>query len=112
MKLIVCLPCNEVFSLGRTYRECQGNHCGGQYVDNLNAKVWGDPKKYFVLGFQNGSFINAMSDQFHNGDPKETFVYGGDMCCVKGREFTAFVIPEAATSVVRVKRKFKIIDEH
>ena len=109
MKLICCAKCNQVFNLSFKYRECDGGHGGGQYTDNLNAKVWGDLATIFVLGFANTSFISAMRDQLQDGDRKDNFFYGGNMT-PKGREFTAFVIPEAAGSVTRSMDKFEPIE--
>lgn len=100
MKLILCVKCNEVFSLSREYRECKDGHCGGQYVDNLNAEVWGDPEKMFVLGFANGTLTSALRGQLNEGDlaPRHMPGYG---TVSPGREFDAFVIPESASSVKR-----------
>jgi hypothetical protein len=97
-----------VFNLSHTYKECNGGHGGGQYVDNLNAKVWGDPAQIFVLGFANSSFISALRDQLNKGDKEADFFYAGKMT-PKGREFTAFIIPEAADSVERTLEKFEPI---
>lgn len=109
MKLLCCVKCNEVFNLSFDYRECSGNHGGGQYVDRLNAKVWGDLTNIFVLGFANTSFVSAMHNQLEHGDRPADFYYAGKMT-PKGREFTAFVIPEAADSVVRVLERFEPIE--
>ncbi len=109
MKLFCCGKCNEIFNLSMTYQECKGGHGGGQYVDNLNAKVWGDPTRIFVLGFANTSFIGALRDQLNEGDRRDDFFYGGRMT-PKGREFTAFIIPEAADSVQRVLDRFDPIE--
>lgn len=108
MKLFTCGTCNQIFNLSIKYRECDGGHGGGQYIDRLNAKVWGDPTRIFVLGFANTSFIGALRDQLHSGDRRDDFFYGGKMT-PKGREFTAFVIPEAADSVIRVLERFEPI---
>jgi len=105
MKLLCCAKCSEVFNLSFNYKECQGGHGGGQYLDNLNAKVWGDPTNIFVLGFANSSFTGALRDQIQQGDRKDLFFYAGSMT-PKGREFTAFVIPDAADSVERVLDRF------
>lgn len=109
MKLFACLICNQVFNFSHTYKECDGKHGGGQYIDRLNAKVWGDPARIFVLGFANTSFIGALRDQLHTGDRPADFYYAGKMT-PKGREFTAFVIPEAADSVIRVLDRFEPIE--
>jgi hypothetical protein len=105
MKLLCCIRCNEIFSLSHTYKECDGKHGGGQYIDNLNAKVWGDEKQVFVLGFANSSFISALRSQLAEGDSKEMMSYAGQMT-PKGRDFTAFVIPDAADSIIRVADPF------
>lgn len=110
MKLICCIKCNQVFSLSYGYKECNGGHGGGQYIDNLNAKVWGDPKQVLILGFANSSFIGALRDQIHNGDSEDKFFYAGKMT-PRGREFTSFVIPEAADSIIRTLEKFEPIGE-
>lgn len=109
MKLLCCGRCNEVFNLSFDYRECKGGHGGGQYIDRLNAKVWGDPTRIFVLGFANTSFIAALRDQLNSGDRPADFYYAGKMT-PKGREFTAFVIPEAADSVIRVLDRFEPVE--
>jgi len=109
MKLFCCGKCNQIFNLSFTYRECEGQHGGGQYIDRLNAKVWGDPTRIFVLGFANTSFIGALRDQLNSGDRPADFYYAGRMT-PKGREFTAFVIPEAADSVIRVLDRFDPVE--
>lgn len=106
MKLICCTTCNQVFNLSHTYKECDGGHGGGQYTDQVNAKVWGDLTKIFVLGFANSSLVSALRNQIQHGDLAPNFSYGGETVS-KGRDFTAFVIPESAHSVVRVPNKFE-----
>jgi len=105
MKLLCCVKCNDVFSLWYDYRECKGGHGGGQYIDSLNAKIWGDEKEVFVLGFANSSFESALGQQYREGDSTEMMPYAGKMT-PKGRDFTAFIIPEAADSIERVKERF------
>ena len=109
MKLLLCAKCQQVFNLGFKYRECDGNHCGGQYIDHLNAKVWGDLPNAFVLGFSNSSLTGALRDQLHIGDQSPSYLPGYGMT-PKGREFTAFVIPDAASSVERVLERFEPIE--
>lgn len=109
MKLLCCIKCNQVFNLWFDYQECRGGHGGGQYVDRLNAKVWGNPKEIFILGFTNNSFISALRHQMVLGDlPAEDMPSYG--MTPPGREFTAFVIPDAATSIVRVEERFEPIE--
>jgi hypothetical protein len=110
MKLLCCTKCNQVFNLSRYYKECDGQHGGGQYIDNLNAKVWGDPARIFVLGFANNSFVGALRDQLQIGDRPADFYYAGKTTS-KGREFTAFVIPSAVDSVIRVVDRFEPIED-
>jgi hypothetical protein len=106
MKLLCCVKCNQIFNLNRDYQECKGNHGGGKYVDNLNAKVWGNNQTIFVLGFANPSFTQALRDQIQFGDSSEMFAYVGGLT-PKGREFTAFVIPDSANSIIWVDDKFE-----
>lgn len=108
MKLLCCSICNQVFNLSNVYTECQGGHGGGQYTDRLNAKVWGPKDKVFVLGFANGSFIDALRSQIRHGDSDELMHYAGKMTPV-GRAFTAFVIPDSADSILRVAERFEPI---
>jgi hypothetical protein len=109
MKLLCCAKCNQVFNLSFEYTECKGGHGGGQYIDRLNAQVWGDLANIFVLGFANTSLTSALRDQLNSGDQPADFYYAGKMM-PKGREFTAFVIPEAADSVIRVPNRFDPIE--
>lgn len=105
VKLLLCVVCNQIFNLSHTYAECRGAHGGGQYVDEVNAQVWGDREKIFVLGFANGSLVSALREQIQDGDLDEKMRYGGGFETV-GRDFTAFIIPESASSVERVAKRF------
>jgi hypothetical protein len=58
-------------------------------VTNLTAKIWGTKELITTLGFANTSFIDAVRKQIIEGDSKTG----------RGREFTAFVIPNSAGSV-------------
>lgn len=107
MKLLFCIDCNTIFNLSRTYTECKCGKGGGHYVNSLDAKVFGDPKKVFVLGFANSSFERAIVSQAISGDSTEMMPYAGKMT-PKGRDFTAFVIPDAADSIIRVDSKDKM----
>ena len=95
MKLLCCARCNEVFSLGYDYKECSGKHGGGKYVTNITAHIWGTKELIITLGFANTSFINAAKQQIMEGDSKTG----------RGREFTAFVIPNSADSVRRYETR-------
>ena len=100
MKLLLCAKCNEVFNLGYTYKECAGGHGGGMYIGDINARVWGPKERIFVLGFANGSMVQALRDQIASGDLPKTMRYAGETVS-PGRDFDAFVIPESAPSVTR-----------
>ncbi len=104
MKLLFCAKCEEIQKLWFEYKECKCGQCGGQYTDNLNAKIWGNPETTFVLGFANRSFIQALRDQMIIGDSEIKMNYAGEVT-TKGRDFTAFVIPNAARSVKRFLTK-------
>jgi hypothetical protein len=87
MKLLLCVKCNEIFSLavGRV-KSCKGEHVSGQYLeDGLIAEVEGNG---YVLGIANRSLAKALTA----GDLPEG-----------GRPFDAFVIPDGAPTVVRRK---------
>jgi hypothetical protein len=100
VKLLVCRSCTDVFSLRHKERTCSCGLCGGRYVDDLEAEVWGPDDGFWVLGFENSSLSRAIRDQITLGDRVEVMggVYGDQ---VKGREFNAFIIPESARTVVR-----------
>ena len=106
MKLILCGKCNEVFNLSHTYQECKGGHGGGQYIDHVNAKIWGPKERIFVLGFANSSLVEALQDQLRYGDQAPTYMPGYGTT-PPGRDFTAFIIPDAAASVRRVEERFE-----
>lgn len=100
MKLILCPACSDVVSLRVGHdRSCHCGKIGGRYVDDLTAEVWGTG---FVLGFSNQSLVSALREQQTHGDLTEPLggIYGNE---VKGREFVAFVIPDSAPTVRRVK---------
>lgn len=100
MKLILCEKCSDVVALKVAMRTCMCGESGGQYVDDLNAEVWGP---CFKLGFSNFSLVNALRAQKFDGDLKETMPYAGGYV-TKGRDFQAFVIPESAETMKRVEK--------
>ena len=104
MKLLLCVTCNEVFNLSHTYKECSGGHGGGRYINDLDANIWGPSDKIFCLGFANSTLVDALRAQINKGDSTEMMSYGGKLT-PKGRRFEAFIIPDAADSVVRMKDK-------
>ena len=98
MKLLLCTSCSEIFNLAKEEKSCSRGCSGGKYIDNINAHIWGPWDSTFCLGFANSSFIGALRNQKLLGDSEERFSYiGKDVA--KGREFTAFVIPDSAESV-------------
>ena len=103
MKLLACRNCSDVFSLRSEERTCECGSCGGRYVDSLHAEVWGAEDFYFVLGFDNQTLSRAIREQIDFGDSKEIMggIYGNE---VRGRNFSAFIIPESARSVKRENR--------
>ena len=108
MKLLCCEICGEIFNLGHSFKECSGSHCGGNYINNIDAKVFiTDRTQQFVLGFATGSFEGALRQQIILGDSNSRMPYAGGMVA-KGRDFTAFIIPESAESVIRVKTKAEL----
>lgn len=84
MKLIVCPKCSYVFGLKQEPLFCLCGKSGGEYIDNLNAVIWGDA---IPLGFANWSFIAALREQPESG---------------MGKNFEAFVIPKVCPTVKRV----------
>lgn len=100
MKLILCTSCSDVFKLSAQPRSCACGKCSGQYTDNLNAEVSVGDQGY-VLGFANSTLVQALRSQREHGDLTEKMggIYGDE---VKGREFTAFIIPNSAPTVRRI----------
>lgn len=102
MKLLLCLKCDDVFSL-RTeqVRECLCKASSGGYeADGLSAFYKGPA---LMLGFANSTFSNAIREQLvkcDEGLPKMGG-FGPYAQELKGRDFTAFVIPESASSIQR-----------
>lgn len=102
MKLLQCFSCGDIFNLTIDYKECSCKAISGNYrEDGLHADVWMPNRKSgVVLGFANRSYRTATHYQFWEGDSTETMEYCGRKE-VKGRDFTAFIIPEAAPTVHR-----------
>lgn len=76
MKLIYCLDCDDIVRLTSEKKYCYCGRCYGYYTDKLNAIYHG--KNVIPLGFDNLSFMYAISEQPTEG---------------RGKEFNAFVIP-------------------
>ena len=101
MKLLVCLLCDDVFSLRSRKRTCQCKSSSGKYLkDNLTAEFSGP---CLLLGFANSTYIQAVRDQVKLGDdglvPMGFGPYSQEL---KGRDFTAFVIPDSAKTAKRI----------
>lgn len=102
MKLLMCTACNTVFNLKMGEdRKCDCGACGGRYIDPINAEYWGNPSTTFMLGFANSTLVSAIRAQREHGDSTDTMPYAGRQVA-KGREFTAFIVPESAPSIVRL----------
>ena len=100
MKLLVCLLCDDVISLRSRKRSCQCKASSGKYLsDKLTAEFTGP---CLLLGFANNSYGHAVREQVNTGDngllPMGFGPYGGEL---KGRDFTAFVIPASAKTAIR-----------
>lgn len=94
MKLLMCLECADIFSLSKKEKVCGCGKTKGRYIDNLNAEYSGNAQP---IGFANGSFMEAIKVQrIENKKPKAK-----NECC-KGVEFTAFFIPDSATSIEKI----------
>lgn len=93
MKLVLCHTCSSVFSLStKNTKWCDCGAVSGIYTDNLNSEVIGIKGKFQVLGFANGSLIDAVRKQ----------TWHGDLDGFYGRTFEAFIIPEKAPTVTRI----------
>jgi len=84
MKLIFCPECGDVRALNYEITLCNCQNSGGQYIDNINAEIWGNA---IPLGFRVRDFRQAIANQPLEG---------------MGREFLAFIIPMNCSSVERL----------
>jgi hypothetical protein len=93
MKLILCKKCHDVYKLST--KQTRGCNCGltwGYYLtDGLKAEV-SDNEYTQVLGFHNGTLLEALSKQNREGDREDGF----------GHQFIAFLMPDNAPNVVKV----------
>lgn len=104
MKLLICTWCNSVFNLKKNeIKTCSCGRCGGQYTNEIDAEYWGDKQTTYLIGFANSTLVTALRDQRDLGDSTQTMPYAGKNVA-KGREFTAFVIPDSTPSVRRIGR--------
>lgn len=96
MKLLLCLDCYDIFLLTREVRSCKCGNTTGRYIDSLNAEISGNCNP---IGIANTSFAKALRiQQIENKN------YDGnkDTCC-EGARFEAFIIPDWAKSIKRIK---------
>jgi len=94
MNLLMCLECGDIFNLTKKEKSCGCGKTRGRYVDELNAEYEGNAQP---IGFANGGFIEAIKVQRIENKKKKP----KNECC-KGVEFTAFFIPDAATSLCKI----------
>ena len=88
MKLILCPKCSDVIKLTESYQTCECGKSAGNYIDDLNAEIFG---KAIPIGVANESFIQALRNQPESG---------------QGKTFTAFVIPKKCPTI-KVHKKIK-----
>ncbi len=86
MKLVFCPECHDVFKLQYDHKQCMCGKSGGKYTDEINAIIEG---MAIPLGFSNGSFVKALKQ----------YPFEAKM----GERFEAFIIPENAPTVKRIK---------
>lgn len=96
MKLLMCLDCMDIFNLTYKDKFCGCGKTKGKYTDNLNAEYSGNAQP---IGFANGSFRQAYQEQ--KLENKMRSLKSKSECC-KGVEFTAFFIPDVASSLCKI----------
>lgn len=84
MKLLLCLNCNDVFSLGLELKKCRCGETKGQYIDIVNAIYEGNNAT--PIGISNISLKEAVLNQPDRG---------------MGKEFTAFTIPRDCPTFIK-----------
>ncbi len=84
MKLLLCLKCNDIFSLDFFEKSCSCGSTKGKYLDQKFAEYCGE---FAVpLGISNPSLINAIKNQPHEG---------------MGELINAFIIPKNCPTFFR-----------
>lgn len=86
MKLLICINCQDVFSLNHKEKSCSCGGASGKYVNDIYAVYSGAFAT--PLGFANNSFISAVHNQ-----PKEG----------NGEQFIAFVIPKECNTFEKIE---------
>ena len=90
--LLLCLYWHGVTKLAKDWRTCACGRAGGKYLaDGLNAEIT-DNANTMCLGFHNGKLLEAIAAHNIKGDRPDGL----------GRDFLAFIIPEAAKTVKRI----------
>lgn len=84
MKLLLCLECNDIFSLDLKMKKCSCGKTKGKYIDHLNAIYEGDGA--IPIGISNASLREAILNQPDEG---------------MGEEFTAFTIPKKCPTFIK-----------
>lgn len=84
MKLLLCLECNDIFSLNFKVKKCSCGKTKGQYLDPLNAIYEGNSA--MPLGISNPSIKEAILNQPDEG---------------MGEKFTAFTIPKYCPTFIK-----------
>lgn len=89
MKLLLCRSCQDVQKLRTEPRWCACGKSGGRYLEDLlHAEYWG--RHALLIGFANNTLADAvLSGLWKSGE--------------FGPRFTAFIIPETATTVRKVR---------
>ncbi len=96
MKLVLCIDCQDIFSLRQQARVCMCGRSGGRYLNSLDAVYWGP--RAVPLGINNRSLVQVLKDQDSGGD---LIVPQGQM--VPGRTVDAFLIPSCAPTMRKIK---------
>lgn len=58
MKILVCARCGDWVKLRSEPRTCPCGGCGGRYVDDVKAQVWGRTS-FFIVAIRNSEFPHA-----------------------------------------------------
>lgn len=82
MKLVFCNKCHDLVRLlPKKNRACDCGACGGQYLNEHEAEIWGDG---VPVGIEKRSFVTAIKRRPISG---------------LGYTFAAFVIPEQCPTI-------------
>lgn len=103
MKLIFCTECQSTVTLRpKKTRSCECGNVKGRYINGLEARFVAKTSSYFLIGYANQTFQQAVFDCHMHGEP------GG-----MGIEFTAFVIPEPCPTFLKAsEEEFQAFEEN